>query len=331
MNYYGWAPYVPVGERRAKAKKRMEKLRKKGQKILPIEIEGRTIASSVWGKLWCKHLEQFSDYENRLPRGRTYVRNGSVCHLDIQKKKVEAIVSGSSLYNVLIDIKPISTKHWKEVQRKCSGEIGSILELLQGKLSDGVMQVVSDPSKGLFPRPSEIELDCDCPDGATMCKHIAAVLYGVGARLDHNPELLFHLRDVKYHDLVPEKLDLISPKKGARRQPKGELSNLFGIELDESTPKGKSSPRKKTSEIAPPPPKRKRESQSVSVQEKSTKATKTIKDVAITPIKIETQNKETKQEKKNIKKLKNRQKLRSKRKILREKRSEFQKNNLRKS
>jgi uncharacterized Zn finger protein len=194
MGWYGWRPYVPVAVRQARALKKMEKLSKKGLCIQPVEIAGRKIAQSFWGQAWCDHLEKFSDYANRLPRGRTYVRNGSVCHLEIAEGAVKAMVSGSELYNVNIEIKKLPDKKWASVKKRCAGQIASLLELLQGKLSKSVMAVVTDRDQGLFPHPGEISLHCSCPDWAVMCKHVAAVLYGVGARLDDKPDLLFLLR-----------------------------------------------------------------------------------------------------------------------------------------
>ena len=139
---------------------------------------------AIGGEAWCQHLERFSDFANRLPRGRTYVRNGLVCHLAIKKGKVEAIVSGSELYKVTIDIIPLPSARWKNVRQQCAGQIGSMLELLQGHLSSQVMGVVTNPAKGLFPQPGEIKIHCGCPDWADMCKHVPTALYGVGARLD---------------------------------------------------------------------------------------------------------------------------------------------------
>ncbi len=239
MSYGGWPPYVPVAQRRAKALKKMAKLKKKGKDIQPILIEGKTIAKTFWGKGWCKHLEQFSDYSNRLPRGRTYVRNGSVCHLKIHKGKIEAIVSGSEFYNITIKIQSLADKKWKKIQQQCSGQIGTMLELLQGKLSDRVMDVVTHPTEGLFPLSDEIKLDCNCPDWALLCKHLAAVLYGVGARLDEDPELLFLLRGVDHTDLITDiKIPTTRSKEHhtRRRQLKGDLGNVFGIDLDETIP-----------------------------------------------------------------------------------------------
>ncbi len=233
--YGRWPKYVPVAQRHAKADKAMQKLGKKGLKVEPIKTEGRKIARTFWGKAWCDHLEKFSDYENRLPRGRTYVRNGSVCHLAISKGSIEAIVSGSELYNINIDITPLSAKKWQQVREQCAGQIGSVLELLQGRFSDNVMKIITDPENGLFPQPHEIKLDCDCPDWADMCKHIAAVLYGVGARLDQQPELLFLLRNVDQEALISTELDITSATtgKGKRRLATADLSNLFDIEMDE--------------------------------------------------------------------------------------------------
>ena len=227
-----WRRYVPVAARRAKALREMNKLRKKGKDIQPIEIEGRTIARSFWGKRWCEHLESFSDYANRLPRGRTYVRNGSVCHLAIQPGRIDAIVSGSELYDVTIRIDKLKTVVWKSVKTRCSGQIGSMLELLQGKLSQQVMGVVTDRDRGLFPKPGEIKLDCSCPDWATMCKHVASVLYGVGSRLDDCPESLFLLRGVDTAELIATEMALPGDAASDDALADDALAGIFGIDLD---------------------------------------------------------------------------------------------------
>lgn len=239
MSYSRWPRYVPVAERKAKARKQIEKLRKKGVDIKPVAIEGRKIARTFWGAGWCDHLESFSDYENRLPRGRTYVRNGSVCHLDIASGKIDAMVAGSSMYDVSISIKPLAASKWKKIKRECTGRIGSLIELLQGKLSSDVMSVVTDRDNGLFPRPREIEFDCTCPDWASMCKHVAAVLYGVGARLDESPELLFLLRGVDHEELIGAELEsavegaasATGNRKGRRRIADDAVSSVFGIDM----------------------------------------------------------------------------------------------------
>lgn len=225
--------YVPVAQRRAKAQKEMQKLAKKGLVVQPVEIEGRTIAASVWGKGWCTHLESFSDYANRLPRGRTYVRNGSVCHLEVRQGQIEATVSGSELYKIVITIEKLSAAKWKAIKERCAGQIGTMLELLQGKFSREVMGIVSDRDTGLFPKPKEIKLSCSCPDWAVMCKHVAAALYGVGNRLDQQPELLFVLRGVDPQELVSGEIALPSASAEGEDTLSSEvLGDIFGIELD---------------------------------------------------------------------------------------------------
>ena len=235
---YGWRPYVSVATRRAQARKKMDALRKKGVDIQPVVIEGRKIAKTFWGEAWCDHLESYSDYANRLPRGRTYVRNGSVCHLEINQGEILAKVSGSVLYNLRIQIKTLPGKKWSAIKQRCAGQVGSLLELLQGKLSDHVMQVVTDRNEGLFPSPAEISLKCDCPDWAVMCKHVAAVLYGVGARLDERPELLFKLRGVDHEELIAADAEAAvsaaTSRGTSKRLEGGELADVFGIELDTS-------------------------------------------------------------------------------------------------
>ena len=238
MPYYGgWAPYVSVAERRRRALKKMTQLRKKGMDIRPIEIEGRKIARTFWGQAWCDHMESLGDFANRLPRGRTYVRNGSVCHLAIKKGGITAMVSGSSLYNIKVKIGVLPKKKWTKVKSRCAGQIGSLLELLQGHFSDNVMDVVTDSRGGLFPLSKEIHLSCSCPDWATMCKHVAAVLYGVGARLDEQPDLLFLLRGVKHDELISANAaDAVNraTRRGGKRPTldSGDLGEVFGIEFD---------------------------------------------------------------------------------------------------
>lgn len=240
-----WRKYVPVAARRAKAKRKMDKLRKQGETLEPIEIAGRAIARTFWGKLWCEHLENFSDYDNRLPRGRTYVRNGSVCHLGVEEGSVDALVSGSSLYKVKVSISRLGKAQWEAIKEKSKGQIGSLLELLTGKLSDHVMEIVSDHKEGLFPKEKEMTFSCSCPDWAVMCKHVAAVLYGIGSRLDARPELLFKLRGVDAGELVTTELNTTTTETDDLLADEG-LSDLFGIDLDTTPDDEPLAPTKKT-------------------------------------------------------------------------------------
>jgi uncharacterized Zn finger protein/DNA-binding transcriptional regulator YiaG len=259
MSFYGWAPYVPVAKRRAMAQKQLEKMKKKGLNVQPVLLSGRKIADSFWGKGWCEHMESFSDYTNRLPRGRSYVRNGSVCHLEIHSSHIKAIVSGSLLYNVSITITPLMKNKWDAIKRSCTGQIRSLIDLLRGKLDRGVMEVVSHRREGLFPLPGEMKFDCDCPDWAGMCKHVAAVLYGVGARLDYSPEMLFLLRGVNHEELVDVAAavkDVTKAGTSRRRIAATGIADVFGIDLaepgeavsgvSEATPAKKSKPEKVT-------------------------------------------------------------------------------------
>ena len=231
----GWPPYVSVGERRRKAAKQVAKMKKAGRRVAPIEITGRKIAATFWGDAWCKNLESYSDYSNRLPRGRTYVRNGSVLDLQIEPGHVRSLVSGSDLYTVDIKVKPLAKRRWTGIKGKCAGQIDSLVELLQGSISKGVMEIVTRKGEGLFPSPAEISLSCSCPDWAIMCKHVAATLYGVGARLDREPEVLFTLRDVDPAEMVEAALDRPpSGGKSRRRKvlPADGLSSVFGVDID---------------------------------------------------------------------------------------------------
>jgi len=229
---WGWRPYIPVAQRQANAARQMARRLGRGVTPEPVAIQAGQISRTFWGQAWCRHLESFSDFSNRLPRGRTYVRNGSVCHLRIGKGKIDALVCGSELYTVAIGVKALPGKLWTDIKRRCAGQIASLLDLLKGRLSDGVMAVVTHRQRGLFPQPGEITMQCSCPDWAVMCKHVAAVLYGVGARLDQAPELLFALRGVDHEDLVQAEPAPVPTGKGkGRRLRAGGLEEIFGIDL----------------------------------------------------------------------------------------------------
>ena len=234
-SYNDWPPYVPVAERRRRAAKKVAKMKKSGRDISPVEIAGRNITTTFWGNAWCKNLEAYSDYSNRLPRGRTYVRNGSVLDLQLEAGRVRALVSGTDIYKVDIEIKPLAKKQWSEIKGQCAGQIDSLVELLQGSISKGVMEIVTRKDEGLFPSPREIALNCSCPDWATMCKHVAATLYGVGARLDHEPELLFTLRGVDPTEMVETAIDqptTAGKTRKGRVLDTDELSSVFGVDID---------------------------------------------------------------------------------------------------
>lgn len=240
MGYYDrgysqWPAYVSVAERKKKAEKHIAANRKKGVKLNPVVISGRAISVTFWGKAWCENLEAYSDYENRLPRGRTYVRNGSVIDLKIAKGQVKAQVMGSSLYHVAINIKAMPEAKWKTLVKACAGKIDSLIELLNGKFSKAVMEIITRKGEGLFPKPQELSMSCSCPDSASMCKHVAAVLYGVGAILDVTPESIFALRHVQHSDLIAtasQGAGLIQSPAGDNALVGADLSALFGIAID---------------------------------------------------------------------------------------------------
>ena len=238
--YFEWRPYVSVAARRHKAAQAMAKLSKKGHPVSPVVISGRTIAHTFWGKAWCDNLEGYSDYANRLPRGRTYVRNGSVVDLQIAPGTVTAMVSGSDIYRIGVTVAPLPKARWNAICKDCTGAIDSLVELLQGRFSKGVMERICQQKAGLFPSPAEITLACSCPDWASMCKHVAAVLYGIGARLDEQPGLLFKLREVNEQDLIARAgADLPLSKKGPAANKllvADGLSDIFGLDMAEEVP-----------------------------------------------------------------------------------------------
>jgi uncharacterized Zn finger protein len=231
---FRFPPYVPVAERRARAVQEARRLEKGGRKLQPLRLDGKKIAASFWGKAWCQNLEAYSDFANRLPRGRTYLRNGSVVDLRIGEGRVDALVAGGELYEVTVEIEALSRRRWDGLVAKCKGQIDSVVSLLHGELPEPLLAAVVDLRSGLFPAPNQMSFNCSCPDHAFLCKHVAAVLYGVGARFDQKPETFFTLRSVKLEQLVARSAAGVAARRPAQRKAAATLEKLFGIELDRS-------------------------------------------------------------------------------------------------
>jgi uncharacterized Zn finger protein len=233
--YFRWKPHVPAAARRQMADRTVAKMQKKGQTLSPVTASRGAIAKSFWGRAWCRNLERYSDYSNRLPRGRTYLRNGSVIDLKIGPGEVTAQVMGTSLYRITVRIREVAGAHWQAIARDCARSIDTLVELLEGQLSTSVMERITRPGTGLFPLPTEISFSCSCPDSAAMCKHVAATLYGIGARLDSAPELLFGLRKVDAKELIARAGEGGTPVQklpGAGRiLDSSKLADVFGIDF----------------------------------------------------------------------------------------------------
>jgi uncharacterized Zn finger protein len=247
MPWYGggfeFPEYVSVGTRRARARAAAEKIARQHKRSLaPVgPIGGNKLVRTFWGKAWCDNLESYRDYENRLPRGRSYVRQGAVIDLRILAGKVAALVSGTSIYEVDVTIRSLPPESWTKLAFECTKQIDSLVDLLRGRLPTQVIELVTRKQGGLFPAPKEISFQCSCPDWAGLCKHVAATLYGVGVRLEERPELFFELRGVDHTELVggaAEAVPRLADGAKRRKVVRGaDLSALFGIELEPSTTK----------------------------------------------------------------------------------------------
>ncbi|WP_353893628.1 hypothetical protein PRVXH_000380 [Proteinivorax hydrogeniformans] len=236
--YKGYPKYVSAADKRAKIQKQVEKLKKKNPDIKPIVVEGRNISTTWWGKAWNKNLEIYADYTNRLSRGRSYVRQGAVLDLQIEKGKVNALVQGSgrSPYEVEIFIEPLEDDRWDYIVNSCGQKIDSFEELAKGKFPKQLAEIFTMQDEGLFPAEYEIELHCSCYDWANMCKHVTAVLYGIGAKFDEDPTLFFKLRDINFRLLmsktIEQKMDSLlknADKKSKRVIDDQDVSDLFGL------------------------------------------------------------------------------------------------------
>ncbi|MDO9535976.1 MAG: hypothetical protein Q7J85_11755 [Bacillota bacterium] len=239
MSYYDYYPeYVPVAKRREKAKKQLEKLKKKTPNLTPIIIEGSAIANTWWGKAWNKNLEIYADYSNRISRGRSYVRNGAVLDLKIETGVVRALVQGSERkpYEIEINILPLSNEKMDSILSLCNHKIDSLAELVEGKFPKELAEIFTLKGEGLFPTGNEIKFSCSCLDWAGMCKHVTAALYGIGARFDEDPMLFFKLRNIDFEVLlkktIEQKMQALldhSDKKSSRVLDDKDVYGLFGV------------------------------------------------------------------------------------------------------
>ena len=239
MSYYNHYPeYVSVAEKKEKAKKQIEKLKKKNPNLAPIVIEGKNIANTWWGKAWNKNLESYADYSNRISRGRSYVRNGAVLDLQIETGVVKALVQGSEKkpYDIEIKIVPLSNEKWDSILKLCNHKIDNLAELVEGKFPKELEEIFTLKGKGLFPTEKEIKFSCSCYDWADMCKHVTAVLYGIGARFDEDPTLFFKLRNIDFEVLLKKTIEkkmqsLLenSDKKSNRVLDDKDVFELFGV------------------------------------------------------------------------------------------------------
>ena len=242
MSYGYYPPYVTVAEKKAKAETKLKALQKKNPGIRPVLLASQALARTWWGKAWNKNLERYADYHNRIGRGRSYVRHGAVLDLQIVPGEVRALVQGSTAkpYQVVVSIKAIAKRRWAEIKKECQGKLDSLPELLAGKFPAALQEVFMREGEGLFPTPKEIKFDCSCPDWASMCKHVAAVLYGVGARLDEDPSLFFTLRNVEVNELVSAAVRATTARILTKAAPSSakviadaDLAGIFGISMEE--------------------------------------------------------------------------------------------------
>ena len=236
----GFAPYVPVAQRRADAEKQRAKLQRNGEALHPVTIAGFAIAAKWWGKAWCKNLERYADYANRIGRGRSYVRHGMVLDLRIASGVVTALVQGSRAkpYKINVKVALLSAAARAQVEAACRGQLGSLSDLLAGQFPKALESLFTAEGTGLFPAPKDIQFDCSCPDWASMCKHVAAVLYGIGARFDEDPGLFFALRGLDPQQLIggvvqQHTSDLLAKAKRTSKKVLADtdLGAVFGIEM----------------------------------------------------------------------------------------------------
>ena len=238
MSDYGFPKYISIAEKKAKAEKALKKLKKKNPDLEPVIIEGRTLAKSWWGKAWNLNLESYADYSNRINRGKSYVKSNAVLDLKVSKGRVAAKVQGSRAkpYDTEVRIDTLDSTKWRKILELCNHRIDTLEQLIEGRFPKELEILFKDKRYSMFPSPKEIHFNCSCPDYAIMCKHVAAVLYGIGARLDQNPLLFFELRDIDGRELIRKSMEqkIESMLKNTGRKSKREITaedipNIFGL------------------------------------------------------------------------------------------------------
>ena len=235
---WGYSSRPTMGDIARTSKKSLSEAKKKGRDYHPVVITGRKIAKTWWGQSWCSNLERYADYSNRLPRGRSYVLHGAVVDLVLEPGHALAKVQGSSLYKVEICFDPLDSKKEKELSSACSAQIQNIEELLSGSFPERLKEQFF-ARDALFPAPRQIHFSCSCPDWASMCKHVAAVMYGIGARLDEEPIRFFDLRGIQVDDFIAraveskvESMLKNAACKSSRILSYDHLEGLFGLDIE---------------------------------------------------------------------------------------------------
>ena len=122
---------------------------------------------------------------------------------------MKGLVQGSDTkpYDIEIRITPFSDKKWKNILNLCNHKIDSLEELILGKFPKELEEIFTLKGEGLFPIESEIKFSCNCYDSANMCKHVTAILYGIGARFDQDPILFFKLRNIDFEVLLKKTIN----------------------------------------------------------------------------------------------------------------------------
>ena len=199
--------YVSKAQQQQYASKSSLKLEKTlGRKLEPIILTSSKLATSWWGIMWNKNLERYATFSNRIGRGKTYVRNGLVIDFQIKYGEVNAYVQGTrkAPYKVTVSIDNINSKIVEKIKLSCQGKIETMEQLLEGSFSKDLADIFMVEGVGLFPEPKEIHFGCSCPDWTDCCKHVSAVLYAIGSKLDVNPSLFFTLRGLDLDDFLKD-------------------------------------------------------------------------------------------------------------------------------
>jgi len=179
--------------------------REKHEEVMQIKKDLINYAKASWGKKWIHSILKIGR-PYRMRRAMRYAEDEErISNLVIKKGEIFSLVQGTAPtpYRVRIFFKTISEKAWNEIGKEISNNLLNLINLLEGKLSDDIIDIFERKNYSLFYDISEgLNARCSCPDQAIPCKHIAATILYVSRVVDYNPLILLKLKGKKKKELL---------------------------------------------------------------------------------------------------------------------------------
>ena len=167
-------------------------------------IRGRAYQYNWWSRRWLQILEESID-AGRLTRGRSYARKGQVVEIDVEPGLVSASVQGTRKkpYQIKLGFETVTDEAKELLLLRFRERASFAAKLLAHEMPEEMEEVFKETGIPLFMRKSAIRrFKCTCPDDATPCKHIIAVLLLLAEVIDDDPFLLLKLRGIDRERMI---------------------------------------------------------------------------------------------------------------------------------